>query len=275
MESQPLGHNPVSAAPGLHHPTVGETTTTGAPTTAAAAPFDLSGPMTSIFSPSDHIMNSNANSTNRAQDELDFANEPPLMEELGIHVPNILQKSRAVIFPFSSIGKYQIVGTTADQLDASVALDDADLVGPLAFALLLGSELLLTAKMNFGYIYGFSLFGCLAMASLLNLMNPKQQQEPHVNAAAPTPSTTTISVWSIISILGYSLLPVNALALVNVFVRLKNHSVGAALGVLTVLWCTVASTRLFERGCGMRDQRYLVAYPTALFFSCFVIITIY
>ena len=40
---------------------------------------------------------------------------------------------------------------------------DADMAGPLALALLLGGELLLSGKLQFGYIYGFGLFGCLAM----------------------------------------------------------------------------------------------------------------
>ena len=47
------------------------------------------------------------------------------------------------------------------------------------------------------------------------------------------------------------------------------------LAAIVIIWCTVSSTRLFEGGCGLRDQRYLVAYPVALIYSAFVIITIF
>ena len=175
------------------------------------------------------------------------------MEELGINIPHIMQKSRAVILPSSRF--------FGSHIDSSI-MDDDDLAGPLTFALLLGGELLLTAKIYLGYIYGFGMFGCFFMALLLNLMCPPDQK--------------SIPVWSVISILGYSLLPVNVLAFLNIFVRVKNWgSLGMVLGILTILWSTVASTRLFERGYGMSDQRFLLAYPAAMLYACFVLITIF
>ena len=206
----------------------------------------LSGPMTSNITYKPSL-------SSVVYDPNEFAHEPPLMEELGIHIPHIVQKSRAVILPSSRIFNSHI--------DPSI-MDDDDLAGPIAFALLLGGELLLTAKIYLGYIYGFGMFGCFCMALLLNLMCPLEQKY--------------IPVWSVTSILGYSLLPVNVLAFLNIFLRVKNYGkVGMVLGTITVLWSTTASTRLFERGFGMRDQRYLVAYPAALLYSCFVIITIF
>jgi hypothetical protein len=47
------------------------------------------------------------------------------------------------------------------------------------------------------------------------------------------------------------------------------------LGMVTVVWSTTASTRLLEMGCGLREQRYLIAYPIALLYSAFVLITIF
>ena len=145
-------------------------------------------------------------------------------------------------------------------MDATV-IQDADLAGPVALALLLGGELMLGGKLQFGYIYGFGLFGCVAMTLVLNFMSPKE----------------AISFWTVTSILGYSLLPVNLLALVKlVVVNLGNlQAVGRILAMLTVLWCTISSTRLMERGCDMRDQRYLIAYPIALLYTAFVMITIF
>ena len=182
---------------------------------------------------------------------VDYENEPPILEELGINLPHIGTKSRAVVLPFSRYG--------GRHLDRSV-MDDSDLAGPLVFALMLGGELLLSGKVSFGYIYGFGLFGCFALALVLNLMSPND----------------AISVWTVTSILGYALLPVNALAGINVLLRISRLGVfGVVLAAIVIIWCTIASTRLFEGGCGLRDQRYLVAYPVALIYSAFVIITIF
>lgn len=183
--------------------------------------------------------------------EEDYYNEPPLLEELGVNFPHIYSKSRAVLFPF---------GKHAKSLESGLIENDADLAGPLAFALGLGGELLLSGKLHFGYVYGFGLSGCFFMTILLNLLNP--------NGA--------VSMWTVISILGYALLPVNLLAGINILMRVHKLGIwGMVMAVLTIAWCTTASARLFERGCNMRDQRFLVAYPTALLYSAFVIITIF
>jgi len=42
-------------------------------------------------------------------------------------------------------------------------VDDADLAGPLLVAILFGTILLLRGKVQFGYIYGFGLTGCLGI----------------------------------------------------------------------------------------------------------------
>ena len=98
------------------------------------------------------------------------------------------------------------------------------------------------------------------MTILLNLLNP--------NGA--------VNALKVVSILGYALLPCNFLAGVNVVIRIgKMGWMGVVLAILTIVWCTAASTRLFERGCDMRSQRFLVAYPGALFYSAFVMITIF
>lgn len=85
-------------------------------------------------------------------------------------------------------------------------------------------------------------------------------------------------MWTVTSILGYALLPVNLLAAIKLIVLIHVASLqrtGRVLGVITVVWSTVAATRLLEQGCGMRDQRYLIAYPIALLYSAFVMITIF
>lgn len=179
--------------------------------------------------------------------------EPPLLEELGINLEHILLKTKTVVLPFSRFG--------GDKLDPVVICQDADLAGPVAFALILGGEMVLTGKLQFGYIYGFGLFGCVSMTFVVNLMSPAD----------------AISFWTVTSILGYSLLPVNILALVKIFVinLINLQTLGRVLGVVAVAWSTTASTRLLEVGCGLRSQRYLIAYPIALLYSAFVLMTIF
>lgn len=186
-------------------------------------------------------------------DPNEFSDEPPLLEELGINISHIYLKTKAVLLPFSRFHK------SSELMQAQTIVQDADLVGPLTFALLLGGELLLTAKIQFGYIYGFGLFGCLAMTLILNLVSPNDP----------------ISIWTVTSILGYSLLPVNMLAALKVVSLGYLDYFGRILALLTIAWSTKAATRLLEEGCGMRDQRYLVAYPIALVYSAFVMITIF
>lgn len=185
----------------------------------------------------------------------DFENEPPLLEEIGVNIPHIWTKTKAVILPFQKLHGQTI------HLDPAIIVEDADLAGPLMFALALGGELLMTGKLHFGFIYGIGLTGCLSMTLLLNLMSPKD----------------AISVWTVTSILGYGLLPVNVLAavkilLVNLFGLV---TFGRILALVAILWSTVASTRLLEVGCGMRSQRYLIGYPIALLYSAFVLMTIF
>jgi len=135
--------------------------------------------------------------------------------------------------------------------------EDADLAGPLVFCLLLGTCLLLTGKVHFGYIYGFGVVGCLLMYVILNLM-----------------SDEAISVDRTMSILGYSLLPIVLLALCAIVLDLRGF-IGLLLALTVILWCTVNATRLFEKALGMQEQRYLVAYPVTMLYACFALLTIF
>lgn len=175
---------------------------------------------------------------------VDYDNEPPLLEELGINFSEIWSRTLAVSFPFSS------------NLP-SMEENDTDLAGPLCFCLLLGSCLLLTGKVHFGYIYGFGVIGCLLMYVILNLM-----------------SDEAISVDRTMSILGYSLLPIVFLAIINIFVDLKGTA-GLLLSTVVIGWCTLSATRLFEKALNMKEQRYLVAYPVTMLYACFALLTIF
>ncbi|KAL3927694.1 MAG: hypothetical protein SGBAC_012975 [Bacillariaceae sp.] len=211
----------------------------------------------SMFQPSAFFSSTTSADTAMApNDEDDFENEAPLLEELGVHFDHILLKTKTVCWPFTRTADLRV---NTDMVDAVVS--DADLIGPICYCLALGGEMVLAGKLQFGYIYGFGLFGCVAMTLIVNLTSPKD----------------AVSFWVVSSVLGYALIPVNILALVKIIIinLASLQKLGRILGLITVLWSTTASTRLLEIGCGLREQRYLIAYPIALLYSAFVLITIF
>eukprot|EP01133_Synstelium_polycarpum_P015093 gene15093-17868_t len=78
-----------------------------------------------------------------------FDDELPLLEELGINFDHIKTKTLSVLNPFKKI-------------DAHI-MDDTDLGGPIFFDLVLGFSSLMSGKVQFGYIYGLGLIGCLSI----------------------------------------------------------------------------------------------------------------
>uniref|UniRef100_A0A2P2I398 Protein YIPF5-like n=1 Tax=Hirondellea gigas TaxID=1518452 RepID=A0A2P2I398_9CRUS len=169
--------------------------------------------------------------------------EPPLLEELGIDPNAILQKTLNVLNPRRSTDP--------------AMLQDTDLAGPLVFCLAFGSLLLLSGKLQFGAIYGVGLLGCVALYGLLNLM-----------------STNGVGLGVVISVLGYCLLPIVGLAGLNVMLSLQGI-VGAVLAAAAILWCSWSASKLFVTALAMHHQQPLVAYPCALVYSIFALITVF
>ncbi len=163
------------------------------------------------------------------------------MPRLGIDIDHIYRRIQSVVF-FRSIGEDLV--------------NDLDMGGPLLIALGLGFLLMFAGKVHFGYIYGLGLLGCVGAWLLVNVMSNKQ----------------SIDLYTTMSICGYGLLPVVFLAFIGVFVKLSG-TLGFLLGVGTVLWCTVTASRFLECAVNMYHQRWLVAYPIAMFYVCFVLIT--
>lgn len=172
-----------------------------------------------------------------------FEDEPPLMEELGINFDHILQKTWAVLNPLQTT-------------DASI-MQDTDLAGPLVFCLAFGGFLLLSGKVHFGSIYGIGVVGCLAMYALLNLM-----------------STTAVSIGCVVSVLGYCLLPMVGLSGLSILFSLQGL-LGNLLTGLIILWCSLAASKLFVTALTMDHQQPLVAYPCALVYGVFALLTIF
>ena len=174
---------------------------------------------------------------------LNEEDEPPLLEELGIDPDAILQKTLNVLNPRRSTDP--------------AMLQDTDLAGPLVFCLAFGSFLLLAGKLQFGAIYGVGLLGCLALYGLLNLM-----------------SNNGVPFGVVISVLGYCILPIVALAGLNVMLSLQGI-LGAVLASAAIIWCSWSASKLFVTALSMDHQQPLVAYPCALVYSVFALITVF
>jgi len=169
--------------------------------------------------------------------------ERPLLEELGINFDHIRIKTLAVLNPLRNA-------------DISV-INDNDLAGPLVFCLLFGASLLLHGKVQFGYIYGIGVLGCLGMYALLNLM-----------------STNGITITCTVSVLGYCLLPMALLSLMSAVLSFKGI-VGLVLAGAAVLWCSFSASKLFVIALTMDSQRFLVAYPCSLLYGVFALLAIF
>jgi hypothetical protein len=174
---------------------------------------------------------------------VNYENEPPLLEELGINFEHIYRKTKCVLNPFAK--------------PHETIIHDEDMAGPLVFCIAYGFSLLLMGKIQFGYIYGITALGCLCMYTLLNLM-----------------SEQGVSAVCIGSTLGYCLLPMVILLFLSCFVTL-NGLVGLVLSVVFILWCSISSSKLFVFALDMSNQQLLVLYPCFLLYGIFGLLNVF
>ncbi|KAG5843348.1 hypothetical protein ANANG_G00149900 [Anguilla anguilla] len=172
-----------------------------------------------------------------------FDEEPPLLEELGINFDHIWQKTLTVLHPLKAA-------------DGSI-MTETDLAGPMVFCLAFGATLLLAGKIQFGYVYGISVMGCLGMYCLLNLM-----------------SMTGVSFGCVASVLGYCLLPMILLSSFGVVFSLQGM-LGIVLTALIIGWCSQSASKIFISALAMDGQQLLVAYPCALLYGVFALISVF
>jgi len=173
--------------------------------------------------------------------------EPPLLEELGIRPDHMMKKMIAVMFPFKHIPQE--------------LANDSDMAGPVAICLSLGFLLFVGSggEMQFSAIYSFFLFGSIGIYMTLNLMAQHG----------------SIDILRVFSVLGYCLLPIVLLAALAVLFEIKTRWWAGMIAVLCILWSSITSTRFFEAGLKCREQRYLIAYPVLMLYSCFALITVF
>ncbi|KAH8287103.1 hypothetical protein KR054_002662 [Drosophila jambulina] len=171
--------------------------------------------------------------------------EPPLLEELGISPKRILQKSLAVLNPLGATDRQQI-------------LQDTDMAGPLVFCLTLGGFLLLRGKVTFSSIYLMGVLGCIFFHCLLSLMVIRTQ----------------VTFLAVASVLGYCLLPMVVLSGLNVFITIRG-TLGLIATGASIFWCSNSASKMFATAFAMNQQRLLIAYPCAVLYGGFALITIY
>lgn len=218
------------------------------------APQDLYSPNPSRYQP--HIFTPTFYPQPEQFKEHEFDDELPLMEELEIYPTRIIEKSLAVLNPFHAKG-------LAD--DAEYLFRDTDLAGPIAFYLALAFCLFLSdsGKDMFGYVYGLSVITVIFMYILMNLMCTTVNESQHY-----------ITLSSVASILGYSILPIVWLSIPGIFFSL-NNKLGIVLASSAVFLSTTAASRIFCLMTGDQNQRFLIAYPCGLIYVIFALLVLF
>ena len=165
----------------------------------------------------------------------------------GCYSPSCTQ-TLAVLNPFASIDRHII--------------DDSDLAGPILFFFLFGIFLLCSGKVHFGYIYGLSLMGSIALHTILSLITPDVPDGGQSSSSsiylAPGSSTagypgaddrnghlsSTLTFSRSASVLGYCLLPLVMTSLLGIAMSLDGV-IGYMLISLAICWSTFSSSAMF------------------------------
>uniref|UniRef100_A0A6I8NH10 Yip1 domain family member 7 n=1 Tax=Ornithorhynchus anatinus TaxID=9258 RepID=A0A6I8NH10_ORNAN len=163
--------------------------------------------------------------------------------ELGINFQHIWQKTLTVLNPLRPA-------------DPGI-MAETDLAGPAVFCLALGATLLLAGKVHFGSVYGLSVLGCVGIHTLLNLM-----------------SSAHVSFGCVASVLGYGLLPMVLLSGTAALFSLQGTA-GTVFALAVVGWCSQSTSKIFISVLAMEGQQLLVAYPCALLFGIFALLTVF
>ena len=189
--------------------------------------------------------NKNENKKNENKENEEEEDELPLLEELGINPQNIKNKIISII--------------TLKRIDKKF-LEESDMGGPFLIILIFAFSLVLQYKTCFGYLYGISVFGSVALFLLLNLMSKNK----------------SILLYNTISVLGYCLIPVVFLSFFSVFLKMKMKGfLGIILSFGSIISSSISATRFFEIALDMSQQKWLIFYPICLFYTCFVLVSIF
>jgi protein YIPF5/7 len=76
------------------------------------------------------------------------------------------------------------------------------------------------------------------------------------------------------SVIGYCMLPLVATSGLGVILSLDN-ALGYLFSSFIIIWCTYSSSAIFVSYLQLSEMRVLVAYPLALFYGIFSVMTLF
>eukprot|EP00670_Eutreptiella_braarudii_P014306 CAMPEP_0174338088 /NCGR_PEP_ID=MMETSP0810-20121108/22875_1 /TAXON_ID=73025 ORGANISM="Eutreptiella gymnastica-like, Strain CCMP1594" /NCGR_SAMPLE_ID=MMETSP0810 /ASSEMBLY_ACC=CAM_ASM_000659 /LENGTH=208 /DNA_ID=CAMNT_0015458001 /DNA_START=37 /DNA_END=661 /DNA_ORIENTATION=+ len=159
-------------------------------------------------------------------DPTNFDDEKPLLEELGIDFGHIRKKNQSL----QALHGYEMN-------------QDADLAGPLFFAIFLGCLLLLSGKVHFGYIFGMGIMGCVFLYALLNVMSAKSVELQYTVSTLGycLCPTIVLGIWRLLALVGLNLAP---------------WWMSYPMGIAMIGWSSICATKMFVDGLDMSEQRW-------------------
>ena len=83
-----------------------------------------------------------------------------------------------------------------------------------------------------------------------------------------------VAFTTVVSVLGYCILPIVGLAALGVIFSLQGW-IGTVAAAAAVGWCSFSASKLFVTAFNMQHQQPLVAYPCAMLYSVFALITVF
>ncbi|XP_050441697.1 protein YIPF7-like [Adelges cooleyi] len=172
------------------------------------------------------------------------AEEPPLLEELGVDVDKICARLLRSLDP---TGKREAI------------LADFDPVGPVAvYVAYTALVFVARGKFVFGHVYGLSVLTALGVYGLLWALT----------------GSSRVTVTAVFTVLGYSFAPSVLVALAAVFVRLDNVF-GALVVLAAVLWSGSNASAEFVATYGNVDQKHLITYPCAVAYCLHLLLVLF
>ncbi|CAK7243201.1 MAG: hypothetical protein STHCBS139747_004712 [Sporothrix thermara] len=243
-----------------------------------------------------------------------YDGEPPLLEELGVNFGHIQAKTLAVLNPFQRIDQhlmddYDLAGPIIFFLLFGTFLLFS---GKVHFGYIYGLALLGSISLhvilslmspdghggNMGSSYGQSpptpgypgdntmgsSTGVGSVGGVPGLSGSISSGGAGASKGGPTGKhgrsgslsqlSTTLTFVRSASVLGYCLLPLVATSLVGIMMPMDTP-LGIVLTTAAICWCTYSASGMFCAVGRMRGMRALVAYPLALFYVGFGIMSVF
>ena len=103
--------------------------------------------------------------------------------------------------------------------------------------------------------------GCIALFCFLKVMVKAEQN-------------TSVQLYTIISILGYCLLPFNILATFALILEVQSP-MGWGVCAVVLIWSTYMATKFVDIMLNVSGKKSLIAFPIFLFYICFLLLAIF